>query len=118
MGRWSTETDPIEIRALPPRYTFDNPSPPHPVIYSGELNDLSRYTAMGQYGWSQAFPSSIWGKDPAITEDTYTAESTLAKSVAPAPAAPLPVASSSSSSYPSSVIRSGPSQVSRPVPCK
>lgn len=124
VGRWSTETNPIEIRALPPCYNFADASPPHPVIFAGELNDLSRYKEMGKYSWSQAFPSSIWGPDPAVSEVAYNADSTAAKSVAPAP---LPVFSSlssptssswsSSSSHISSVTRSGLSQTSRPAPC-
>ncbi|KAE9385828.1 hypothetical protein BT96DRAFT_949558 [Gymnopus androsaceus JB14] len=61
VGCWSTETNPIPIRTLPPQYSFDDSTPLRPILYSSLLNDLSRYKAMGRYSWSQAFPSSVWG---------------------------------------------------------
>ncbi|KAE9382439.1 hypothetical protein BT96DRAFT_952183, partial [Gymnopus androsaceus JB14] len=99
VGRWSTETDPIPIRALPAQYTFDDASPPHPTVYSGLLNDLSRYKAMARYNWSQAFPSTIWGPDPAIADVSFNhAESSaVARQTAPAPSSSSGTSSSSPS---------------------
>ncbi|KAE9389432.1 hypothetical protein BT96DRAFT_1003242 [Gymnopus androsaceus JB14] len=122
VGCLSTETNPIPICALPLQYSFNDSTPLRPILYSGLLNNLSRYKAMGRYSWSQAFPSSVWGPDPAVAGILFNhAESSaLARQITPAPLSSMVSSSSLPSSLllpsMSSVNRSGLSHVSRPAP--
>lgn len=121
--QWSSETNPIPTHMLPPQYSFDDATPSHLVLYSGLLNDLSRYKLMGRYSWSQAFPSSVWGPDPAVADVLFNhAESSaLARQADPAPLPPtllLSASLSSPSTSSTSVIRSSSGHASSPAPCK
>ncbi|KAE9388155.1 hypothetical protein BT96DRAFT_1004446 [Gymnopus androsaceus JB14] len=102
VGCWSTETNPIPICTLPPQYSFDDATPLRLILYSGLLNNLSWYKAMGRYSWSQAFPSLVWGPDPAVAGVSFnhTESSALARQIAPAPLSSMV----SSSSLPSSLL--------------
>lgn len=62
--QWLDGVEPMPTRSLNHFVSFEDETPPHPVIYAGPIRDLERYRAMSQYTWGLAFPASVFESDP------------------------------------------------------
>ncbi|KAF9026989.1 hypothetical protein BDP27DRAFT_1376103 [Rhodocollybia butyracea] len=80
---WHSETKPLPtMRSVIEKFTsFEDESPPHPVIWEGSLNSLEYYAAMSKHNRSIAFPASLFD-DPQPDPPSATTSAQLETAVA------------------------------------
>lgn len=59
----------MTTRALPGTISFEDDTPPRPIIFTGEIHaSLDHYRSMAEHNWSVAFPAAIFGSDKVVSE--------------------------------------------------